>query len=528
MSWLFYLLEANLYLVIFYCFFKISLGKETFYSLNRYYLIFSTIISFLIPFFKLGIWNEETFNIVNDTVSTAQAIIPNANIIQYQQSDDPIFTLNSLIFTVYLIVTLLLLFRLTKGLIYILKIKGLDKSGIENGIRIVYLQKSNSAFSFFNILFIDPELENQSTIIKHEMAHIKQGHSLDILFYEFIGVINWFNPVVYLIKKDIKLIHEYLADTAVIDSDMKKYDYAMFLIKQSVNLKNLTLTNQIFSSSLLKKRISMLNQNKTAGWVRLKMLFVLPIIGGMLGLSTMAFTKTYGTVELFTAYQKSIQDTGKIKYTTMRNLKKGSKLFTTQVSVKNKIQTSSEKRLIVVNGEEIKDNNYFFAVANFDQQTELTPDKAVKKYGDKAKYGAIEFNGKNIEILKDFPAPPPSQPNIPNSPSAPPSPPLEPKIGTERYPNPTIAKDVVLNRGKNERFVLPEMGSGRKSLQVTNPDGKKVYSTFNYINDWDGKQTNIIKLKNKKIPAGKYVYLVFITKKDNQPNETKKGYLTII
>jgi beta-lactamase regulating signal transducer with metallopeptidase domain len=527
MSWLFYLLEANLYLAIFYCFFKIFLNKDTFYSLNRYYLIFSTIISFCIPFFKVGVWNKETFNAVDNVIFTEQAINPSASIIQYQQSNDPIFTLNSLLFAVYLFVTLLLLFRLLKGFIHILKIKRLDKYRIENGVKIIYLKKSKSAFSFFNLLFIDPELENQSTIIKHEMAHIKQGHSFDILFYEFIGVINWFNPAVYLIKKDIKLIHEYLADTVVIDSDMKKYDYAMFLIKQSANIESLLLTNQIFSSSLLKQRISMLNQNKTAGWVRLKMLFVLPIIGCLLGLSTMAFTKTYGTVELFKTDKKSIQDTRKIKYTTMRNLKKGSKLFITHVSVKNKKQTSSEKRLIVINGEEIKDNNQFFAVANFDQQTELMPDKAVKKYGDKAKYGAIEFNGTNIEVLKDLPPPPPGRPNTPDSSLAPP-PPLEPKVEIEKYPNPTTAKDVVLNRGKNERFVLPEMSSGRKSLQVMNAAGMRIYSTFNYANDWDGKQTNITKLKNKKIPAGKYMYIVFITKKDNQPNDAKKGYLTII
>lgn len=407
MSWLFYLLEANLYLIIFYCFFKIFLNKDTFYGLNRYYLIFSTIISFLVPFFKVGIWNKETFNVVDNAVFTQQAIIPNTNIIQHQQSNDPAFTLNSLIFAVYLIVILLLLFRLIRGLSYILKIKGLDKSTIENGIRIIYLEKSNSAFSFFNLLFIDPELENQSIIRKHEMAHIKQGHSFDILLYEIIGVINWFNPAIYLLKKDIKLIHEYLADLEVTDSDMDKYDYAMFLIKRSINLQNLTLTNQIFNSSLLKKRITMLNQNKTVGWVRLKMLLVLPIICGMLGLSTMAFTKTYGVMDL---YSKAIikQDTVKtnsiIEGLTIRE--EGTKItlsFKYNDLLKKGMPVS--KKIFVVNGKLIEPGS-FGGVENADYFIELDSDNGMKKYGKKAEFGAIEAVGKNIKIL-DIPSPPP-------------------------------------------------------------------------------------------------------------------------
>jgi len=529
MSWLFYLLEANLYLIIFYCFFKIFLNKDTFYSLNRYYLIFSTLISFLIPFFKVGIWSREVINVVENTVYTQQAITTNAIMIQHPQIVESAFTLNSFIFTVYLVVTLLFIFRLTKGFISIMKIKGLNEYGIKNGIRIIHLEKSNAAFSFFNLLFIDPELENQSTIRKHEMAHIKQGHSFDILFYELIGAINWFNPVVYLLKKDIKLIHEYLADLEVTDSEMKKYDYAMFLIKRSINLQNLTLTNQIFNSSLLKKRIFMLNQNKTAGWVKLKMLFVLPIICGMLGLSTMAFTKTYGVLDLYSnaiIKQDTIKSNSIIEGLMIRE--EGTKInlyFRYNDLLKKGMPVS--KKLFVVNGKLIEPGS-FGGIENADYFIELNSDNGMKKYGKKAEFGVIEAVGKNIKIL-DIPSPPPpGRPDKPNLSLLPPPPPGEPKVKTEKYPNPTATKNFVLDRRKNDKFILPEMSSGRKSVQILSLSGKRIYATFNYVNDWDGKLSNIQMLKDRTIPAGKYVYVVLITKKDKQPNDAKKGYLTII
>ncbi|RZL40728.1 MAG: M56 family metallopeptidase, partial [Pedobacter sp.] len=335
-------------------------------------MIFSTLISFLIPFFKVGIWSKEVINVVENTAYTQQEITPNVTMIQHPQIVESAFTLNSFIFTAYLVVTLLFIFRLTKGFIYIMKIKGLNEYGMKNGIIIIHLEKSNAAFSFFNLLFIDPELENQSTIRKHEMAHIKQGHSFDILFYELIGAINWFNPVVYLLKKDIKLIHEYLADLEVTDSEMKKYDYAMFLIKRSINLQNLTLTNQIFNSSLLKKRIFMLNQNKTAGWVKLKMLFVLPIICGMLGLSTMAFTKTYGVLDLYSnaiIKQDTIKSNSIIEGLMIRE--EGTKInlyFRYNDLLKKGMPVS--KKLFVVNGKLIEPGS-FGGIENADYFIEL-------------------------------------------------------------------------------------------------------------------------------------------------------------
>ncbi|RZL34503.1 MAG: M56 family metallopeptidase [Pedobacter sp.] len=185
---------------------------------------------------------------------------------------------------------------------------------VENGITIIELTNTKTAFSFFNMLFIDPELPQKSTILKHEMAHIHQKHSFDVLFFELIRSLSWFNPIVHFLKNDIKLLHEYLADEETTKKGIEKYEYAIFLIQNSYGDQAVQLTNQIFNSSILKRRISMLNQKKSAKWARLRLLLVLPVVGGMLCASTMAFTKDYGVIDLYPKPAKTsttFQDTTK-------------------------------------------------------------------------------------------------------------------------------------------------------------------------------------------------------------------------
>ncbi|MCZ4245002.1 M56 family metallopeptidase [Pedobacter punctiformis] len=440
MNWLYYLLEANLYLILFYGFYRLFLHKETFYRLNRYFLIFSSVLAFLLPFFQIGFLRTLVTGQIGavPAKSVTETALIDASLFETYQSG--IFTFDHILITTYALITLSFLFKLFFGLFKIVRMLKLPCVQLEKGVKLFDLKDSKVAFSFFNLLFMDPQLSERNTILKHELVHIRQKHSLDVLLFEMIQIMNWFNPFSYLIKRDIKLIHEYLADEETISQGIERYDYAMFLIKNSTGIKNLTLTNQIFSSSILKRRISMLNQKKSAAWAKLKLLLALPITGGILCLSTMAFTKDYGLVDLYPKDLKSShQDSSKIKYTTMQDLEKKSVLFTTAVSVngKTKKQTSFEKRLILINGEQIKDNNDFFAAANFDKKIELNANDAVKKYGNKAKYGAVELVGPKVKVLKQMPPPPPMEPKVkakqPLTKIAPPPPPsMEPKVNAKQ------------------------------------------------------------------------------------------------
>jgi len=301
MSWLYYLLEANLYLILFYGFYRLFLHKETFYGLNRYYLIFSSILAFVLPFFQLGFLVKEM-------------VVNYSGNLEIEESES-IFNLGNGFLFFYVMVSILLTLKVLWGLRHISKLMQNADKNRENGITFIEIKNSKIAFSFFNLLFIDPEINQKATVLKHEMVHIKQKHSVDILLFEFVQISSWFNPIIYFIKNDIKLIHEYLADEATTKKDIAKYDYALFLIQNSYGNQEVTLSNHFFNSSLLKNRISMLNQKKSAKWARLKLLLALPIVGGMLCTSTMAFTKDYAVVDLFpkkaTGLNIKLQDTVK-------------------------------------------------------------------------------------------------------------------------------------------------------------------------------------------------------------------------
>ncbi len=324
MNWLHYLLEANLYLAAFYGFYRLFLHRETFYSLNRGYLIATSIVAFIIPLLQVGYLNNLLNNQQNDSTS------PLLFTIKLSEPDtksglDWLFTDNNLLIVGYSAIVALFSIQLLINIyrIILLSVKAPKKR--KGNIIYVDLPGSSTAFSFFNLLFINPSIDKKNAILKHEMVHIQQKHSLDIIFFEIIQILAWFNPITYFLKKDIKLLHEYIADGITTDTEIQKHEYAMFLIQNSFGMIPNQLTNQIFNQSILKRRINMLNKERSAGRARLKLLFALPIAGGMLCMSTMAFTKDYAMIDLYPekyeSNQSVKQDTSKKKATEIKAVK---------------------------------------------------------------------------------------------------------------------------------------------------------------------------------------------------------------
>lgn len=405
MSWLYYLLEANLYFALFYGFYRLFLHRETFYGLNRSYLIITSILAFILPFFQLGflkapVIEQVTIAPTTETVVDQVMIPENLPLESHQPS---IFNSDHLIIAIYTLVTLVFLLKMLFNLSRIIHMRKLPSIKLDNGVKIIDLKDSKIAFSFFNLLFLDPQLAEKNTILKHELVHIKQKHSLDVLLFEIIQIINWFNPIVYLVKKDIKLIHEYLADEETTRCDVEKYHYAMFLIQNSTGIQNLTLTNQIFSSSILKKRINMLNQKKSARWAKLKLLLALPVTAGILCISTMAFTKNYGFVELGPSLKlpSTKQDTVKKAFDSNDGIhvpNPNELYLALRRDPKSKKLTTYTKKLILLNGKEIKAGTSG-GVKNIKHMIRLNPATAKAKYGEKASHGAIEIFSSNPEII---------------------------------------------------------------------------------------------------------------------------------
>jgi hypothetical protein len=397
MEWMYYLLEANLYLLLFYGFYKLFLQHETFYNSNRYFLLFSSLTAFVLPVLQLGF--------LKPTPSVNDALFPPP--VLYTVDELASMTTNHVVepthytdylYPIYLLVAFAFAFKLIFSLVKIISLWAKADKKSTGNITIIELDAQKTAFSFFNLLFIHPHLAERETVFKHELVHIKQKHSLDILFFEILQIICWFNPIIYFIKKDIKLLHEYIADDLSTNQGMQKHEYAMFLIENSFGVMPTPLTNQIFNQSILKRRINMLNKKRTANWARLRLLLALPLTGGMLCLSTMAFTKSYGYVDLLPEKSDAtvavLQEVPEIKKT----------YFPAHEYDEKNNYVSLEKRLIVINGKQIVDNNKYYGTSEADEVIYLNSAAAIKKYGaTKGKYGAVEIVGE--KAVNTFPPP---------------------------------------------------------------------------------------------------------------------------
>jgi len=281
MNWLHYLVEVNIYLSVFYVCYCLFLNKETHYTLNRVYLLFSCIISCIIPLVQVGL------------LKPAEPAIQNAII-------DPVadknFTLQEGIFYCYLAGVIIFIVQLGIKLVQLQKLAGAKPAEVSDQYKLIYLEDSTTAFSFFNYLFVGTKAPGTETIKRHELVHIRQKHSVDILFLELFKIINWFNPVIYLLQNSLKTVHEYIADeqTAAFENDT--LTYSTFLVNNAYGISGSPVTNSFFNYNLLKKRIIMLNQQRSGSLARLKYFIAVPLCAGLLCVSTLSFSKTYGWV----------------------------------------------------------------------------------------------------------------------------------------------------------------------------------------------------------------------------------------
>ncbi|QQL49659.1 M56 family metallopeptidase [Mucilaginibacter ginkgonis] len=244
MTWWQYLLLVNVYLLLFYGFYALLLRSETFFRLNRLYLIGSAVLSFVIPVIQAD-WLRNLFitQRINQTIYMLNVV----NITSGNTQVDSSFSLGQALAALYVAGVLVLITRLC---VYFLK------------LRYAFNKLSTgAAFSFFNKVKLDKNLPEAGIISDHENVHARQWHSADVLLIEFVAIVNWFNPIVYLYRKAIKTIHEFIADSEIVNSGTEKQTYAMLLLSQTVGLPVNQLANSFFNHSLLKQRIMMLHKN---------------------------------------------------------------------------------------------------------------------------------------------------------------------------------------------------------------------------------------------------------------------------
>ncbi|MGF7072199.1 M56 family metallopeptidase [Mucilaginibacter sp. 3215] len=423
MNWLYYLLEANLYLCVFYAGYCLFLNKETHYTLNRIYLLLSCVVSFVLPVVQIG-WLKPV-----ETATKTIVIIPQ---MAYQTTVQkltvqPTLTFNGILVYAYILGTIVLTTVLFIRLYQLAKLTKTTKTLVDDKYKLINIEGSNTAFSFFNYLFIGTKTQANNIIIRHELVHIRQKHSVDIVFLELIKIINWFNPLVYLLQISLKTIHEYIADEQTVAQESDALSYSSFLVSNAYGLNGSPLAHSFFNYNLLKKRIIMLNKKRSGKLARLKYLVAVPICAGLLCASTLVFSKSYGIIDLIPGHrianqkptnaQKSPSDTIKVDPIRIKKQDltvKGYKYEETGYLIDNK----TDFRVIVTekNGEQ---KEYYKSKATPEQLAML-----------KNKYG---YTFPKMLIYPKLPPPPPvppangKKPKVTDVKLPPPPPPANPE-----------------------------------------------------------------------------------------------------
>lgn len=296
MNYLNYLLEANLYLAILYAVYYLLLRGDTRHQLNRTYLYLITVIAFTIPLMQLGILKPApiTVSIVSNpaAISTSVKAVVNQPEIATQQTNINYYLL------AYCLISLSMLVALCYRLYSLFRLAYKNSPVKHKDFRLIEIDGDEQAFSFFNYLFINKQLKGNATIIQHELVHIRQKHSLDVMYTELLKITCWFNPTVYLMQKSLKELHEYIADEQINHSREEINQYTDFLISNAYGAIPVALTNNFFNKNLLKNRIMMLHQKRSGYLAGLKYLIIAPVCAGLLCVSTLAFAKNYSLIDL--------------------------------------------------------------------------------------------------------------------------------------------------------------------------------------------------------------------------------------
>ena len=256
------------------------LRREKLFIFNRVFLIFSILFSLTIPFISIPV-NIQKYETQGNLLTTINSAIPSNNPEQnafnriafksFSESEQLPATISArvtsaqILLFLYIAGVLLLLIRFLRNIFYIYRQIQISEKIIYSGQMLVLTSNQINPFCFFKTIFVSRQdyLNNAiaEELLSHEIEHIRQSHSIDVIFIEFIKIVYWFNPVLILYSRAIRINHEYLADSGVISTSSNIKDYAEKLLNFISCKRNVPLTSG-FNPSLTRKRLIMLTKSR--------------------------------------------------------------------------------------------------------------------------------------------------------------------------------------------------------------------------------------------------------------------------
>lgn len=293
---LIYQIKVGLCLIAFYLLWKLLLSRETFHRFNRVALLAVMVIALVLPWIKISV--DAMAPVARQMVTLEDLIVTPDGAVRAQQAS-PSWTVMGIVTAVYFIGMALVaawLLHSQWNLRRMMK-KG-RKESLPGGVTLHIVPGDLAPFSYFNHIVINEQdyRDNPREILIHEQAHIDLRHSWDVMFLGLVTLFQWWNPAVWLLSNELRQVHEYEADEAVLNANVDVKQYQLLLIRKSVGNQLFSMANN-FNYQSLKKRIRMMTTNKSSQWKMLRALAVVPVIA----LALLAFANPKSVAAVVTA-----------------------------------------------------------------------------------------------------------------------------------------------------------------------------------------------------------------------------------
>jgi TonB family protein len=273
-----FIIESGISLGILTILYWLLLRKEVMLKANRIYLLAAVLVSTILPFITINLNLFDQFNLslnnsnkIPDGAYLFETITVYASGIPKKIGQALISIKPSVWF--YIVGASLALFFILTGIFQLFSIISHNRRFRLKMARLIVTSKAISPYSFFNFIFISRELpkqENWKTMVYHELEHVKQGHSFDVMFIDFMMIFQWFNPFYWIIRRMVRENHEFLADRAVIRrGNITAGNYKALLLSQAIGGR-LLMTSNFFSFKTIQKRFKMITNNKSGKYSFLK------------------------------------------------------------------------------------------------------------------------------------------------------------------------------------------------------------------------------------------------------------------
>ena len=401
-SLLYYLLRASISMALLYGFYKLFLGKYTFHAINRFVLIAIALLTVLLPLFQFNFIPDLGRVTISDHSSWDLSDIPVSEF-SSMTATQQLFPWRELLFVVFVVGFLIALVRYLIGFFQIIGIiRNSHKEKLNDGSTLCLSVKDIAPFSWMNyvVLYGKGVPEENRTIIQHEQAHIHLKHSFDMLFIDLFTSFFWFNPFSWLLRREIRSVHEYQADAQVLNEGVEIKQYQLLLIRKCVGEQKFALANNFLQRDL-HKRIQMMMKKSSERQMKWRYTAALPLLFlVMVALSVPKLNASIPDKAIEQSHEKAVKEgesiilakdfvefsNGSLELGKVRIVAKDD-----SIAVAAKV---GAQPLYIVDGKEVA------SLSEFDpeqiESIEVLKQHATDKFGERGKEGVIHITTKKV------------------------------------------------------------------------------------------------------------------------------------